>query len=59
MAQTYKAEIAQEMIAKFPNASTNAIARILHEQYPIEFTNKDAARTMVMIYRDGMKGKEP
>ena len=58
MAQTYKAEIAQEMIAKFPNASTNAIARILHEQYPIEFTNKDAARTMVRVYRDGLTGKE-
>lgn len=59
MKQTYKADIVKEMIAKFPNASTNAIARILHEQYPIDFNSKESARGLVRFYRDGIKGKEP
>ena len=57
MAKTYKAEIALEMISKFPSASTNAIARLLHEQYPVDFPSKDSARTMVRKYRDGLGGK--
>ena len=57
MAKTYKADIALEMISKFPSASTNAIARLLHEQYPVDFPSKDSARTMVRIYRDGLGGK--
>lgn len=59
MKKTYKVNIVKEMISKFPNASTNAIARILHEQYPIDFTTKENARGLVRAYRDGMKGNEP
>ena len=51
MAKTYKAEIVLEMISKFPSASTNAIARLLHEQYPVDFPSKDSARTMGKKFR--------
>lgn len=57
MSKTYKAEIVQEYISKFPHSSTNAISRLLVKDYPLDFKNTENARTMVRIYRDGHKDR--
>jgi len=49
---TYKGEIAREYIAKFPKSSTMAISRLLHQDYPIDFTSVDNARGIVRTHRN-------
>lgn len=48
--QTYKGEIVKEYLDKFPNASTRAIARLLINDYPLDFSESNA-RTLVQAYR--------
>jgi len=48
--QTYKGKIVEQYLKKFPKASTNAIARMLIKDYPIEFKETNS-RTLVRNYR--------
>lgn len=52
MAITYKGLITQEYILKYSQASTMAIARLLVENHPIDFSNTEQARTMVRYFRN-------
>jgi predicted phosphodiesterase len=54
---TYKGEIVKEYLLKFPKASTNAISRLLVEDYPIDFSSFDTARASVRYHR-GELGKK-
>ena len=49
---TYKGEIAREYIAKFPKSSTMAISRLLHQDYPIDFSSVNNARGVVRTHRN-------
>ena len=42
---------AQLLCKKYPNSSSRALARILYEMMPENFTNYDTARTMIRSYR--------
>ena len=57
MVSTYKAEIAKEYILKYSQASTMAIARLLVENHPIDFSNTEQARAMVRYFRNEMNVK--
>lgn len=48
---TFKGEIVLDLLATFPNHSTNGLARILLEKFPLYFKNFHSARTMVRTYR--------
>lgn len=48
---TYKGEIVREYLLKFPHASTNAISRLLVEDYPIDFNSIESARGIVRSHR--------
>jgi hypothetical protein len=47
---TYKQSIVLEYLEKFPNASTRAIARMLINDYPLDFSESNA-RSLTQIYR--------
>ena len=48
---TYKGEIVREYLLKFPHASTNAIARLLVADYPIDFHSLEQSRGLVRAHR--------
>lgn len=56
---TPKAEIVKQMIQQHPEASTQAIARMLHKNFPLWFTSVEQARANVRTHRgergDGSK----
>lgn len=54
---TYKGEIVIQYLEKYPNASTNAIARIISDENPIDFPNFETTRSSVRIYRNELKGQ--
>jgi hypothetical protein len=47
---TYKQSIVLEYLQKYPNASTRAIARMLINDYPLDFSESNA-RTLLQHYR--------
>lgn len=51
MKQTKVGKEAQLLCKKFPKASTRALARMLYDMMPEQFTNLDSARTMIRNYR--------
>ncbi|WIC41510.1 calcineurin-like phosphoesterase superfamily domain protein [Chryseobacterium phage MA9V-1] len=55
---TYKADIAKEYIAKFPDSTTAAISRKMYEDYPTYWATPESARSIVRTYRDGLGGKQ-
>jgi hypothetical protein len=48
---TYKGEIVREYLAKFPKSSTMAIARMIHNDHPIDFITVENARANVRTHR--------
>lgn len=50
-AATYKKQIVVEYLEKFPKSTTNSIARLIYDTYPLDFTNFEAVRSMVRWYR--------
>lgn len=48
---SYKSKIVIEYLEIYPKATTNAIARMLHSDYPIDFPNFDSARYHVRNHR--------
>lgn len=59
MKNTYKSEIVLEYLEKYKNASTSSIARLLVNDYPLDFKTFETARTFVRKYRGELKGKNP
>lgn len=56
---TYKQSIVLEYLQKYPNASTRAIARMLINDYPLDFSESNA-RSLTQIYRgEHGSGKNP
>jgi len=49
--QTYKGQIVEEYLNRFPDASTNALARMLVKDHPIDFKQTNA-RSLVRAYRN-------
>lgn len=48
---TYRGDLAKEYILKYSDFSTNQIAKILHKEYPLDFTSPENARSVVRLYR--------
>ena len=54
--KTYKKDIVLSYLEKYPNASTQALARIIFKENPLDFTSVEGVRTNVRKYR-GENGK--
>lgn len=55
-AATYKKQIVVEYLEKFPKSTTNSIARLIYDTYPLDFNNFESVRSMVRKYR-GERGE--
>jgi predicted phosphodiesterase len=55
-AKTYKKDIVVDFIQRFPNSPTRAIARMIYEAHPLDFTTVESVRTSVQKYRGEKKG---
>jgi predicted phosphodiesterase len=55
---TSKGLIAIEYLTKYPKHTTSGIARLMHNDYPSEFTSFENARDIVRTHRDEKKGKK-
>lgn len=55
-AATYKKQIVVEYLEKFPKSTTNSIARLIYDTFPLDFNNFESVRSMVRKYR-GERGK--
>lgn len=53
---TYKGEIVQEYLIKFPNTPTCTLARMIADKYGVDF-NYDSARALVRKHRGEMKNQ--
>ena len=51
MPQKISGQLAYDILDKFPDASTNALARILYRDNPKIYNSHDHARTLVRLYR--------
>ena len=51
MKQTKAGKQAQLLCKKFPKASTRALARMLYDMMPENFSNFESARSSIRIYR--------
>jgi predicted phosphodiesterase len=49
--KTYKKDIVVEFIEKYPNASTQALSRMIFEAYPLDFSSAEGVRGSVRRYR--------
>ena len=47
----YRSKIIIEYLKKFPNASTNEIARVILNDYPLDFKNFETVRGAVRYHR--------
>lgn len=56
--QSYKVGIVSEYIEKFPQATTAAISRMVHNENTVDFPTYNSALCMVRYYRDGRVGKQ-
>ena len=55
---SYKREIADEYCDKYPEATTMALARLLHKDYPLDFNSVENARFMIRASRgEGHKNR--
>jgi hypothetical protein len=52
VATTYKRELAINLINEMPNASTNALSRILYERHPLDFVSVSGCRSLIRYYRN-------
>jgi len=57
--KTYKAEMIKDLLEKFPKASTQSLAKILHESHPLDFTSFDNARNLIRFHRGELKSQPP
>ena len=57
MPKTFVGIITREYLEKYSKASTNAIARMLHKDYPTDFKTFENARAAVRYYRNEKKSK--
>lgn len=55
-AATYKKQIVVEYLEKFPKSTTNSIARLIYDTFPLDFNNFESVRSMVRKYR-GERGE--
>jgi len=57
----YKTEMIKELLEKFPNASTLSLAKILHENNPLDFPSIENARGALRYWRGEARrsAKEP
>lgn len=54
--KTYKKDIVLSYLEKYPNASTQALSRIIFKENPLDFTSVEGVRGSVRKYR-GENGK--
>ena len=57
MSLTYKGEIVIEYLEKYPNATTMAIARMLHRDYKVDFPTVESVRSLVRKHRNELKNQ--
>lgn len=57
----YRTQMIKELLEKFPNASTLSLAKILHENNPLDFVTIENARGAIRYWRGeaGKNAKEP
>lgn len=58
---SYKKEIVQDVLTRFPLAHTQSLAKMLHEMYPLDFPTIENARASLRYYRGehGRNHKNP
>jgi len=58
---SYKKDIVNEFLERFPSAPTSLLAKMLNTNHPLDFPTYDAARSLVRYYRGehNKKQKEP
>lgn len=57
--KNYKMEMVQQVLEKFPNATTRGIARYLMALYPLDFTDYENTRANVRYMRGERKDRKP